>query len=777
MKSLAQQSATGWLREGFGFVPRAAYFGGLTTEQSGFTNMFCWDPFRSVFAAARQWSEQEAQEVGLNLRAYVEETARDRLTPFSKAYLMSAEIPLEYIWYFDLVEKKAPWDKDVGYKSLFALLQDAGMRWYECSWPLTNNLPDPSDGGIVARTLADLKPEHRFAYVHLQKLDAIGHVHGPGSREMRQQIQVIDGLCEKLIEGLRARYEDLDVVLFGDHGMVTVTGTVDLWGALEKTGLKFGIDYGYFLDSSMARFWFFHQRARRIVEQALQGLRGGHVLSQQELEHHGIARCDQRNGEMYFLADPGVLIFPNFFQRQGKPIKGMHGYDPNCPDNYGYFLLHSTRQKAWGGKRIGQVDPPELFGLCSQLIGLQGTTPPKVLNQISEPPPAGCFTQHPDPEAHKAVERHLARIMSAVVEEVGKPTAILLMGSFGRGEGGVYRDKKGCYRPVNDYDILVVHAPNCEEKLKALGNKLATELGIDYVDLAWSQGCAWQDLPVSIQHFDLKYGTRVLAGDPQVLDSIPAYTSSEIPIYESIKLLLNRSAGLLTGLRGEFLAGRKLDDDQRRYMTNQVVKALMALGDSFLIRWGEYDASYQRRGNRIKWMGTGAGLTSATLDKILAAYCFKLHPDYEASSMAWQSIAEFYPEMETALCEAIAIETGAPRKPLEEAMDAHLQFLSNDAKTVADDNARSLANQYMQTVLLPGIHPAVSLRHLIYSALPFLVIAAVDSKRSDWAMEQVVRRLQARVHLAETGGEQRKQVGSPAQPRHPGVVRCLPLTP
>ena len=53
IRSLAHSGATGALRECFGFLPRAAYFGGLNAEQFGFTNMYCFDPENSIFSSAR----------------------------------------------------------------------------------------------------------------------------------------------------------------------------------------------------------------------------------------------------------------------------------------------------------------------------------------------------------------------------------------------------------------------------------------------------------------------------------------------------------------------------------------------------------------------------------------------------------------------------------------------------------------------------------------------------------------------------------------------------
>jgi hypothetical protein len=69
IRSLAQESATGFMRECFGFLPRAAYFGGLDAAQSGFTNMYCFDPENSVFSSTRALSAHYWGDAGTAVRA------------------------------------------------------------------------------------------------------------------------------------------------------------------------------------------------------------------------------------------------------------------------------------------------------------------------------------------------------------------------------------------------------------------------------------------------------------------------------------------------------------------------------------------------------------------------------------------------------------------------------------------------------------------------------------------------------------------------------------
>jgi hypothetical protein len=93
LRALATAGATGTLRECFGFVPRQAYFGGLTAEQYGFTNMYCWDPESSPFSVARGLPVAALERIpdeAAACRRWVEQTARERLTPFARLRFIKA---------------------------------------------------------------------------------------------------------------------------------------------------------------------------------------------------------------------------------------------------------------------------------------------------------------------------------------------------------------------------------------------------------------------------------------------------------------------------------------------------------------------------------------------------------------------------------------------------------------------------------------------------------------------------------------------------------------
>jgi hypothetical protein len=481
----------------------------------------------------------------------------------------------------------------------------------------------------------------------------------------------------------------------------------------------------------MARFWFHHVKAREAVTTALSKVTGGRMLDVAGMKQFGIDRCDYRNAEAVFLADPGVLIFPNYFQASGEPIRGMHGYDPDCADNLGTFILHDTARPELAGQVLGRVNPPAIFPLILDLMGLKAsdhtmTKPPVPALQNS---PAGRFTGDGSQEAEAVVLAHLERIVQAVGERVGAVEAIVLTGSFGRGEGGVYRDAAGIIRPVNDYDLLVIDRRNLQATLAGLGESLARELGIDFVDLGWSDG-QWSQLPLTIFHYDLKFGSQVIAGDRTVLDRIPAYASADMPPYEIVKLLLNRSAGLLSGLTGEPLQGAAPTADAARYRINQAAKALMAVGDWHLLRWEGFDSSYRLRSARFAALAPGVGLPAEQVDAIVAAYAFKCRPDYRRVTDEFGGIHALQPALLEALVGAVNFQVEAHAHTVTEVMDLYLTEMSADTGWVKADNSRVGAHPLLAPLLRADRPVALSLRHLVLAAVPELLSGLTGSRAS-----------------------------------------------
>jgi len=99
-------------------------------------------------------------------------------------------------------------------------------------------------------------------------------------------------------------------------------------------------DYAVVYDSTMARFWFFNERARQQITDCLNEVPEGRILTDSELADLGTLFTDRRFGELIFLVKEGVLIVPSHMGQ--RPIRGMHGYDPAEAQSYAVLC---TNQK------------------------------------------------------------------------------------------------------------------------------------------------------------------------------------------------------------------------------------------------------------------------------------------------------------------------------------------------------------------------------------------------------------------------------------------------
>src|SRR5213079_2860688 len=93
-----------------------------------------------------------------------------------------------------------------------------------------------------------------------------------------------------------------------------------------------GADYAVVYDSTMARFWFFNERARQQISGCLREIPQGRILPDAELKELRALFPDRYFGELIFLVREGVLIVPSHMGE--RPIRGMHGYHPNAKHSY-----------------------------------------------------------------------------------------------------------------------------------------------------------------------------------------------------------------------------------------------------------------------------------------------------------------------------------------------------------------------------------------------------------------------------------------------------------
>lgn len=624
LRHLATTGAKGRLVEPFGFTARPAYFGGLSPGEAGYSHVFWFDPENSPFRPTRYLQPSRSGSVHEPiLREAVIRRARAAVTPYAADYINTGRIPLHRLHYFDVPEQHAPFDPAVGYESVFSLLEQASLEWYGAFWPIINRLHRATDEEILGAALTELTPDHRFAFVHLTALDGIGHTFGPSSDEVLAGIDKIDRQVERLVSHCHELYSHVDVVVFGDHGMVNVLQSIDLEAGLNRAGLSHDSDYVAFYDSTMARFWCPTAYAEARLAEALERQKGGHLLSARDKTAWKIDRCDPRNGQLYFLAKPGTVIVPNYFQAEGDTVKGMHGYAPEVADNQGVFILNDGKTKG----DAGDVHATQLFHTFLDLLEMGEPAPEprhSARRQVSPPSPdTPRYTAVLRRNQEAVIDTHLRTLCERLNTLDPGRDAIVLAGGFGRGEGSVAHGE-GNIRPLNDYDVLLVtRTAIAPETLRREEKALAETLGMDFIDIGIVHTDSLSSLTLTQLVYDFRYGSQVLAGDPSVLEHIPQFSAGAIPVTEGPKLIFNRLAGLLNALP-DYGIPPKEAGKAREFLVFQLAKLWIALGDAYLIHWGGYDASYRVRRRRFRDLSASSGVTQEASDAVVLAYDFKL---------------------------------------------------------------------------------------------------------------------------------------------------------
>lgn len=259
------------------------------------------------------------------------------------------------------------------------------------------------------------------------------------------------------------------------------------------------------------------------------------------------------------------------------------------------------------------------------------------------PPDSERYTLDGDERVESRIDHDQQVIADAVLALIG-PTgfrALVLMGGYGRGEGGyVMRDGKPF--PYNDYDyFLVVHGLNSAQR-KQLNHELADQaklleerVGVE-VDFALLREERLPDAEYSLMNAEMIWGHRVVAGDPRILEAMPAMPFGRLPMGEFTRLMLNRGSLLLMNQRSLF--DGTLDVAQLEVFFKYLFKAVLACGDARLAAMGCYHPSYPKKLELLQtmeWSGRDEFMRLYT-----QALEHKFHPEYSSfvheDAAAWQ---------------------------------------------------------------------------------------------------------------------------------------------
>lgn len=206
-----------------------------------------------------------------------------------------------------------------------------------------------------------------FIPIYLGSIDYYGHHYKSNSLELKNELRKIDKTLKEMYKiAIKNNYQ---FSVLGDHGMFEVRESINIKDIISKLKLKEGKQYDMFLDSTVARFWFYDEESRIKITNTLEKIKDkGKVINEKNYKKYNlpmdIISSDGHPiyGDTLWYANSGVIIFPDYFN--DKIDIGMHGYlDKISADGKGIFTANSTIKK-------GYIIEKELNSICDELCEL-----------------------------------------------------------------------------------------------------------------------------------------------------------------------------------------------------------------------------------------------------------------------------------------------------------------------------------------------------------------------------------------------------------------------
>jgi len=199
-----------------------------------------------------------------------------------------------------------------------------------------------------------------------------------------------------------------------------------------------------------------------------------------------------------------------------------------------------------------------------------------------------------NPKINEKVAKIIERLKDELVSQF-HPKSIIISGSFGRGEATVI-EENGKLKFLSDCEVILIPYKWIfnRRKLEKFEQNFYKKTGLK-VEIWGFTPTLYLFLPFlskkikpTIANYDLKYGSKVIYGK-NYLERIPNFKPEDIPLWEGVRLLLNRMA--------EALEHFSLNpSDEMLFWTDKIV---LACQDSLLLLLKEYTPSYRERNERF----------------------------------------------------------------------------------------------------------------------------------------------------------------------------------
>ena len=206
-----------------------------------------------------------------------------------------------------------------------------------------------------------------FITLYFDKVDTIGHRHGPDSAELNAALGEVDAAMAELLAGIAAQglQQKINIVVTSDHGMTNTSPAQQIYldDLVDVSQLDFGWTGAYASFNALPG-------GEAAAQQLLSGsyphitcMTREQIPARFEYGHH------PRVPSYICSAELGWQVTTRQAEkRKGHELLGEHGYDNTLPDMYSPFIGHGPAFAQ--GVTIAPIDNVDIYPLLARLLNI-----------------------------------------------------------------------------------------------------------------------------------------------------------------------------------------------------------------------------------------------------------------------------------------------------------------------------------------------------------------------------------------------------------------------
>lgn len=337
------------------------------------------------------------------------------------------------------------------------------------------------------------------------------------------------------------------------------------------------------------------------------------------------------------------------------------------------------------------------------------------------------YTRYGSPDVERRIDRTMAKSASLVAKHFNRHEyrALLLIGGYGRGEGGVIWNE-GEERPHNNIDFLLVTSPAGFLRAKSLKMRLdkvlepivrEERIGIDTGVVS---EFALHKSPPRIIFHDLRWGHRTILGDASLVPSLPYSPARDLEVADVHHLLVNRASLLV--INDAIIERGFTSELHAQFIIKHAMKAIIGHGDALLFVHDLYHASYVEKQRRMRECPS---IDPGLAELYESAAEFRFAPDY--AHYNGPTLGEFLVRVRDVLSSAHLDFERFRSKNKYCTFDGHAErvlFDQLDSMTFAQQAKQSLSNWRFQSTSRSKLGLSAKLERTLRYTHPRTVLAA-----------------------------------------------------